>query len=154
MDIKETLLALINDLNNPLIKSMQHSFNKHISAIEECKEFGVSDIMLAKTLNEELEVKITKAYLNTLISRARKPKGSTNNKNKTDSSAVIKKEIIQTNSIANEVLDEWKQKTLVTSERLVRKLTESGYTIEDVKSWNCPNEMQITNRLTMLGDKK
>lgn len=162
-ELFEMMKPLADSLSNSLA-SKQHAFNSHRAAIDECKNCGISNQLITDAINSHLneDNKISLSYFKNLLVRS---KGN----NKTVSSESIgvatrtgrnvseKMEVVksthnedvksESSLFENALLPEY-MKVCFGSERIAIRAIEAGVSVEEIKSWKCPNQINLGTRLS------
>lgn len=154
MTTDDVLNLLASELKRPDIRSKQAAFDIHIINIDDLlnnKKVAIKYICCQINKKTELDLKYT--TIKTMCSRAR----SKNNIVELTEKELInpvspaeKKQIIEANSPTTEhktTVKNWEE-IQVTSEGLIENLNKYSISPEEVKGWNCANELQISKKLT------
>ncbi|HGS5816810.1 hypothetical protein [Vibrio diabolicus] len=167
---------LINNINTDIsseLYSLQSIFDKYCNEFEELKTLGINHT----TIYKQGEFKLSEKHFMNLVNRAKKKK---NNK-KIASSEVVDtqsnatKENRVTPTLAASYDEKTKQKQTqhevnpkiishfseadwkaigIHNEYLISILQETDLTPDEVKSWNCPNQVQLSSRISEYRQRK
>ncbi len=159
-DIKKTIEELASDINHELMNKQQ-AINKHWNLIESIKNNGIEYKAIYDILKTLTTKEITYEHFKKLIARARKrsPKCVEDQPNNISVERVISREILSNkNNTEKKLVDSAKdvdEKTLPDymkvcfgSERIAKRAIEANVSIEEIRSWKCPNQINLGTRLT------
>ena len=148
MDAKSLLNKVISDIENDMesgIFSLQSIFNNNVESLNKLKSMGVSYLTIYRNGN----FPISQKHYQNLINRANKSSNSSS-KNESVGTLVTKEKEVQTSnqdSVVGCFSDsDWKA-IGIHNEYLISLLQETDLTPEEVKAWNCPNEIQLSTRV-------
>lgn len=126
--------------------TLQSIFNRNIEHIETMKSEGYT----YKAICDKLDIGLSHKHFRGLVSNARK--------NMLTVPVEKKKPLLVTEKIAEKKetanlnvdsfdLSEW-EKIGINNPRLIKNIAKAQLTPDEVKSWGCANEMQISKRVT------
>lgn len=131
--------------------SLQVIFNRHILAIQQLKVEGYN----YKIINEHLNIGLTDLHFHSLMKRARKKKvhkpnkTSEQHKETTDTTLLAKpKNNVPKSEIVDTVSDKEWHNINVRSPYLINRLNGLNIHPNEVKEWNCVNELMVTKRMS------
>lgn len=93
-----------------------------------------SDILIDNTINQNIKNENS----NVIIQKKIEKKETNQNFNREDDLHIEK----------------WMKNTVITQQRLIRKLIDNHFSIDEVNSWKCSNNIQINNRLVQELQKR
>ncbi|WP_394142904.1 hypothetical protein [Vibrio chagasii] len=138
MEIDE-LVTKIREERDSGYFSLQAIFNRNIQLIEDLKAEGYS----YKTILTSLDIGLADSHFRDLIRKARKKGSVVQDKEKVNkpeqSSPVVETSLVE--------VSEW-EKIGINNPRLIKNIERAQLTPDEIKSWNCANEMQISKRIT------
>lgn len=144
---EETLNKLIQDIKNDLdskLMTTQGVFYKYISKLIAFKRNGFS----YSKIYEHGQFNIGKSHFYNLLHKASTQTIENNEvQQQTDTeSEDIKRSTLNSKPRTNFSDSDWKA-IGIHNEYLVSVLQETDLTPEEVKSWNCPNQIQLSTRI-------
>ncbi len=157
-DVNEALKPLGDLLKTGAVRSIQFSITKNISSIEYCFSNGVTRYAVMTAINKLAEKEVIKSIkiFDMMLYRARiKNCGAVvpvlpnheNNNEQIPGSLNEKKTLEVEPDDKKTTQNEWFAIN-ITRSPLIKRLTDNGFTPEQVKSWGCSNESQVSSYLT------
>jgi intergrase/recombinase len=154
-ELYEMMTPLAESMRNSLA-SKQHAFNSHRAIIETCKTNGISNQLITDAINSHLNdgEKITLAYFKNLLVRSNKNSQRTKDKVSVASTSQMQardkdeSRHIQINSDQDSDALSAYMKVCFGSERIAGRAIEAGVSIDEIKSWKCPNQVNLGTRLS------
>lgn len=145
-ELLEVLKPVAIGLQNPLT-SKQHVFNSNMSVIERCKVNGISNKKIVEAINHHLKTEehLTLIYFKNMLNRAKSKsliKTVTNDTKKFDAQT----ESAKSPSVDDDLLSTY-LKVCFNKKLIAQKAIEHDVSIETIKSWKCPNFVQLNNTL-------
>ncbi len=126
--------------------SLQAIFNRNIEAIEHLKSEGYS----YKTIFKKLDTGLHENHFRDLIRRAKKQSSIdrlTINKNDNTLKSPPKQPSSPVVAVSPVEVSEW-EKIGINNPRLISNIEKALLTPDEIKSWGCANEMQVSKRVT------
>ncbi|WP_139151656.1 hypothetical protein [Vibrio cyclitrophicus] len=127
--------------------SLQAIFNRNIQQIEDLKSEGYS----YKVILTNLDMGLADSHFRDLIRKAKKKEGITQSKakvSKADSPSPVVTDSPEVTITPSPIeVSEW-EKIGINNPRVIKNIVKAQLTPEEVKSWGCANEMQISKRVT------
>lgn len=156
---KEELFEMMKPLAESMrdsLASKQHAFNSHRATIDICKTNGISNQLITDAINSHLndEERITLTYFKNLLVRSNKYVQRTKDKVSVSHTSKIqvrdKDESVHTeiNSYQDSDTLSAYMKVCYGSERIASRAIEAGVSIDEIKSWKCPNQVNLGTRLS------
>lgn len=162
-ELFEMMKPLADSLSNSLA-SKQHAFNSHRGAIDECKKCGISNQLITDAINAYLneDDKISLSYFKNLLVRSKgknktAQSESTGVTTPTNGNTFAKQESVKSTHSSdnkkeapiseNASLIDY-MKVCFGSERIAIRAIEAGVSIDEIKSWNCPNRINLGTKLS------
>lgn len=154
-ELFEMMKPLAESMRNSLA-SKQHAFNSHRAAIDTCKANGISNQLITDAINSHLDdvEKITLTYFKNLLVRSNKNGQRTKDKVSVPQTSQLQvrdkdesspKEI---NSYQDSDTLSAYMKVCFGSERIASRAIEAEVSIDEIKSWKCPNQVNLGTRLS------
>lgn len=164
--MSEPLNKLKTDIKNEIEQqgySLQSSFTKHVNEIIALKNDGVQ----YQFIHQKLELDISLSHFHNLLQRAKKKR--------TDTQSNATKENRVTPTLAASYDEKTKQKQTqhevnpkiishfseadwkaigINNDYLISVLLETDLSPDEVKSWNCPNQIQLSTRISEYRHRK
>lgn len=138
MDINELKERIKTEHQSGHFK-LQSIFDRYLDEIERLLSMG----MKHRVIYDELNLGISFTHYNNIILRARKKGSVVQDKEKVNkpeqSSPVVETSLVE--------VSEW-EKIGINNPRLIKSIERAQLTPDEIKSWNCANEMQISKRIT------
>lgn len=160
--MNESLNKLKTDIKNEIEQqgySLQSSFTKHVYEIISLKNSGVQ----YQFIHQKLELGISLPHFHNLLLRAKKKRDVSSIEGKYTSTSIISesKKINQAQpvldsqpkTISNFSSSDWKA-IGIHNDHLISRLQETDLTPDEVKSWNCANQIQLSNRISEYRQRK
>ncbi|PLO03080.1 hypothetical protein CWM94_00055 [Klebsiella pneumoniae] len=156
--MNDSIMALLKDLiallRDPSVKSKQAAFNACYSQLSQAKEIASWETIVT-IIKEETDIKFdakTASNMFGRIKRHNKPKVTLDTET---SSRIDKNPKRETIDSAHDNLDVAKWQNInVNTSRLIADLEVNGFTPDEVKSWDLPNDSAIRKKLTQLLNKR
>ncbi|ECI2791927.1 hypothetical protein AH775_19095 [Salmonella enterica subsp. enterica serovar Give] len=162
-ELFEKMKPLADSLSNSLA-SKQHAFNSHRASVDECKKNGISNQLITDAINSHLkdDDKISLSYFKNLLVRSKgnnkgitseyNPVRTISNKNlsnKRITSELTNNDSSKSDNVSYNIasLTEY-MKVCFGSERIAKRAIEAGVSIEEIKSWRCPNQINLGTKLS------
>lgn len=154
-ELFEMMEPLAESMRNSLA-SKQHAFNSHRAIIDICKTNGISNQLITDAINSNLndEEKITLTYFKNLLIRSNK--SGLKIKDKVSVSPAAKIQVRDMDESAHTEINSYQDsdtlsaymKVCFGSERIASRAIEAGVSIDEIKSWKCPNQVNLGTRLS------
>lgn len=146
-ELFEKLKPLAIGLQNNLT-SKQHAFNTNRNIVDECKFNGIKNKLIVEAINSHLpdNEKITLTYFKNLLARSKAKRTSATLSKDSLSVSTNTETSVQTIHSKGELADY--MKVCFGAERLAIRAMEVGVSIDTIKSWKCPNQINLGTRLS------
>lgn len=151
--LEELLSPLCEAIREKKQKSKQAAFNNFLPKILEAKKFYSWD-QISLYINNETDSKLAvRAYKNMVV-RAKKQHSQPEVKNETKGK--ITSEIVTSKQVEKASVDVDLDaqdlnnylRVCFNSERIAKRAIEAGVSIEEIKSWKCPNQINLGTKLS------
>ncbi|EFI4715971.1 hypothetical protein JJL91_002588 [Salmonella enterica] len=151
--LEEILSPLCEAIRDKKQKSKQAAFNSFLPEILKAKEFYSWD-QISLYLNNETDASLAvRAYKN-MVLRAKKklsqPESQNVNKGRIAPAIPTTKQVEKASiesDVEPQVLNNY-LRVCFNSERIAKRAIEAGVSIEEIKSWKCPNQINLGTKLS------
>lgn len=156
-DLDDLLGSLCVAIKDKKLKSKQAAFNLFLSEIGDAKSLYTLE-QICECLNRNTGLSLSNDTYRTMIDRAKRKQSIQKGKPKSIKNpigvevAIDKKESVTEKSSIDVDVDPQNLNNYLrvcfNSERIAKRAIEAGVSIEEIKSWKCPNQINLGTKLS------